>query len=97
VGVAYTLSARPVLQGNGRLGSYWAQLTVAQTQELLPIPLPRAALIEGTVETSGRRVVPGALMRIWCTEGDCPTKEILDETRSGPDGSFVLRVPVPTP
>ena len=57
--------------------------------------LPRAVALSGRVITQGGLAIAGALIRIWCSGSGCATSDVVDETLSGADGSFTVRVPAP--
>ena len=55
--------------------------------------LPPAVLLSGRVTTTGNLALASALIRVWCSGSNCSTAEVADETHTGVDGSFEVRVP----
>jgi PAS domain S-box-containing protein len=93
---AYTVTARVLGPGGKRLGTLTlaSGLLVEGGGSLPQQKLPPAVLYSGTVRAPGGFVVPGALVRLWCDDPGCPTQgDLVDETQSGADGSFELRIP----
>ncbi|MCC6748744.1 MAG: hypothetical protein IT371_13875 [Deltaproteobacteria bacterium] len=94
-GESYDLLVRPLEQISGVGPLLLPAVKVSGATDLQTVALPAAMRLAGKVRTSGNLALPGALLRIWCSGQECPSRAVLDETHTGPDGSFELRVPAP--
>lgn len=95
-GMTYSLVVRAVDSAARGLGPLlMPNLTVSGSAALGKLILPRAVALSGRVLTKGGLAIAGALIRIWCSGNGCATSDLVDETLSGADGSFAVRVPTP--
>jgi hypothetical protein len=96
-GLTYALAIRPLLSRSGAEAGplLLGERTITEDTDLQQLVLPRAVTLAGTVKTGGGLAMAQALIRIWCSGVGCPSPDVVDETLTGHDGRFVLRVPPP--
>jgi hypothetical protein len=91
---SYTVAARALGPVGKRLGAFsLTPVDVDGDHSLSAVVLPRAVIYSGSVRTSGNLVVGQAVIRVWCDDPTCPGKELVDETQSLSDGTFLVRIP----
>jgi hypothetical protein len=89
----YSLVVRAV-GSEASLASYLRPaFSIPASGSIPPVSLPRAVTLSGQVTTSGGAALKDALLRIWCSDADCNSEQVLDQVRTRSDGTFELRVP----
>lgn len=95
-GLDYALAIRPlVAASNAPL--LQSALRVDGDTTLTGLQLTRAVEVRGVLQTTSGSVLSGASIRVSCQEEACPRQGLIDETRSGAGGAFVLHVPAEKP